>query len=580
MLTLGIHDGHSSTACLMEDGEVLACISEERINREKEWMGFPEESIKKCLEISDRTIDQIEAVGFCSLMPQIGHDGYKNPPWHKRLFGAAARVVPPGILQSDKNATRIKGLAPKLFGARKDRLLGRLEAMGISKDKATFYEHHELHAATAYYTSWYKDRKSLVITLDGSGDAVCATVNVGENGKLNRVAEIFNYNSVCEFYTRLTEYLGMKPMSHEYKVMGMAPYASEYGRAEVAERLLKYFKVPENKSMQFFNTSGVWKWHYQKKFAKDLKGVRFDICSGVAQQVFEEVCLKWIKNAIKQTGVTDIVLSGGGFMNVKLNSLLVDLPEVTSTFIFPGCGDESNPVGAAALAAIDKGYDWKEVKPLHMIYWGTEYTNEECKTAIDATPEFANMKVSFQEDVNQYIAQCVADGKVVGRMTGRMEWGARSLGNRSIIADPRKQQIIHKINKAIKMRDFWMPFAPAVLHRYREKYFNIRDSFPCPYMTIAPSSKPAAWDAITAGLHPFDKTARCQILDEEHHPSFHDLVSKFEAITGVGGVLNTSFNLHGDPVVMTPEDSIYTFLNSGLEVLQLENYVIEKSDDN
>lgn len=576
MLTLGIHDGHSSTACLMEDGEIIACVSEERINREKEWMGFPAESIKTCLEMTGKSKNQIDAVGFCSLMPQIGHNGYHNPAWHKRLFGTASRVLPSSLLQSAKNASRIKSLVPKLFGSRQQMLLDQLDAFGIPSTKAKFYEHHQLHAATAYYTSWYKDRKSLVITLDGSGDAVCATVNIGEDGKLTRLAEVFNYNSVCEFYTRITQYLGMKPMSHEYKVMGMAPYASEYGRSEVAERLSKYFHVPEDDSLQFYNTAGVWKWQYQKKFAKDLQGVRFDIISGVAQQVFEEVSLKWIRNAIKQTGVTDIVLSGGGFMNVKLNNVITQLPEVTSTFIFPGCGDESNPVGAASLAAIDSGFDWQEIKPLHMTYWGPEYTNDQCKRAIDDTSELSGMRISFQEDANQYIAERVADEKVVGRMVGRMEWGARSLGNRSIVADPRKQQIIHKINKAIKMRDFWMPFAPAVLDSYRDKYLKIRESFPCPYMTIAPESKPEAWDAITAGLHPFDKTARSQILDANHHPSFHDLVSKFEKLTGVGGVLNTSFNLHGDPVVMTPEDAIYTFLNSGLEVLQLENWIVEK----
>lgn len=579
MLTLGIHDGHSSTACLMQDGEVIACISEERINREKEWMGFPEQSIRMCLEMTDRSIDEIDAVGFCSLMPQIGHDGYRNPPWHKRLFGVAAKVLPSGMLQSEKNCRRIKTWAPRLFGNRQKMLLDRLEAMGIPATKARFYEHHQLHAATAYYTSWYKDRKNLVITLDGSGDAVCATVNIGENGKLTRLAEVFNYNSICEFYTRITQYLGMKPMSHEYKVMGMAPYASEHGRQQVYEKLRKYFKVADNGSLQFYNTSGVWKWQFQKKLARDLEGVRFDVVSGVAQQVFEEVTLEWIRKAIEQTGITDVCLSGGGFMNVKLNYLITQLPEVTSTFIFPGCGDESNPVGAAGQAAIDNGFDWSAIKPLHMVYWGPEYSNEQVKAAIDATPELKSMKISFQEDANQYVAERIADGQVVGRMVGRMEWGARSLGNRSILADPRKQQIIHKINKAIKMRDFWMPFAPAVLESYRDRYLEIREDFPCPYMTIAPNSKPAAWDAITAGLHPFDKTARSQILDPDHHPSFHDLVSKFEKITGVGGVLNTSFNLHGDPVVMTPEDSIYTFLNSGLEVLQMENYVVEKNNE-
>ncbi len=157
-----------------------------------------------------------------------------------------------------------------------------------------------------------------------------------------------------------------------------------------------------------------------------------------------------------------------------------------------------------------------------------------------------------------------------------MEWGARALGNRSILADARHPQIIHKINKAIKMRDFWMPFAPAILCDYRNRYLRLRDDFPCPFMTIAPETNEEAWHAIPAGLHPFDRTARAQILDRKNHPSFYDLVTKYEKLTGVGGVLNTSFNLHGDAIVCSPEDAIHTFLNSDLDVLQLEQYLIEK----
>jgi carbamoyltransferase len=157
-----------------------------------------------------------------------------------------------------------------------------------------------------------------------------------------------------------------------------------------------------------------------------------------------------------------------------------------------------------------------------------------------------------------------------------MEWGARALGNRSILADPRDQKVIHRLNKAIKMRDFWMPFAPAILIDYRDRYLELRSDFKCPFMTIAPDTKPKAWEDIPAGLHPFDKSARAQILDPENHPEFYGIVKKFEEITGVGGVLNTSYNLHGDPIVCSPEDAIHTFLNSELDILQMENYIIKK----
>jgi len=416
-----------------------------------------------------------------------------------------------------------------------------------------------------------------VLTLDGSGDAVCATVNIGENGSLRRIAGVFNYNSICEFYTRVTQFLGMKPMSHEYKIMGMAPYASESRRKEVLDIFRKYFKVSSSDPLQIINTSGRWKWQFMDGLTSDLTGKRFDWVAGAVQDLFEEVVLEWVRNAIKVSGCGDLALAGGGFMNVKINYLISKLPEVNSLFVFPSCGDESNPVGAAILAALRTGFQPNDIKPLGMIYWGDEYSVEQVDSALNNQLKSSELRVSRYENINSIVARKISEGKIAGRFTGRMEWGARALGNRSIVADPRNPGIIHRINKAIKMRDFWMPFAPAILQEYREKYLDLRKDYRCPFMTIAPDTKKEAWDAISAGLHPFDKSARAQILDPENHPSFYELVSEFEKITGVGGVLNTSFNLHGDPIVCTPDDAIDTFLKSDLDILQLENNLVEKA---
>ncbi len=576
MLTLGIHDGHTSTACLFEDGEVLACISEDRLNRDKEWTGFPELAARKCLEISDKSAGDVDAVGICSHMPQIGHPEYMEPALYKRLFGLAVRFCPQGVLQDSRNIHRAKSVGDLIFRKRKAALQASVANMGVSTPSIHFYEHHELHAATAYFLSWYRDRTSLVMTLDGSGDAVCATVNVAEQGEIRRVSEVFNYNSICDFYTRVTHFLGMKPMSHEYKVMGMAAYASDYGKEEVVNILRSYFSIDPKDPLKFVNNAKAWKWQFQRRLERDLKWVRFDVLCGAIQDLFEEVVLAWVKNAIQRTGISDVVVSGGGFMNVKLNYKVCQLPEVDSLFVLPSCGDESNPIGACILSAIQNGYPFEHVKPLGMIYWGPEYSNDDCKKAIDAMLVGNSFQIEKCDDVNATVAKQIADGKVVGRFCDRMEWGARALGNRSILADPRKQQIIHKINKAIKMRDFWMPFAPSILREYRERYVALRPDYRCPYMTVAPNSREEAWDTITAGLHPFDRTTRCQIVDPENHPNYYDLVSKYEKLTGVGGILNTSFNLHGDPIVCTPEDAIRTFLKSDLEVLQLEDYVVEK----
>ncbi|MCP4665098.1 MAG: hypothetical protein GY849_01935, partial [Deltaproteobacteria bacterium] len=369
MLTLGIHDGHTATACIMEDGRVLACISEERLNREKEWEGFPEQAIKKCLEITGKSPDQFHGVGICSLMPQIGHGGYYRPSRTKRLFGRLVRIVPQAVLQRESNIGIVQAIGAYLSSNRRERLAEKIKALGFDCPY-DFYEHHRLHAATAYYTNWHRPDPCLVITLDGSGDGVSGTVSVGKNGTLTRISGLFNYNSLCEFYTRVTQYLGMKPMSHEYKVMGMAPYADEKYREDLLAVFRRYFRISTNDPLQIHNTSGKWKWQFLDLFRKELFEKRFDNIGGAVQALFEEVVVSWVRNAISMTGIRDLALSGGGFMNVKVNGKILNVPEVDSLFVFPSCGDESNPIGAAILAALGQGFGYREISPLDMISWG------------------------------------------------------------------------------------------------------------------------------------------------------------------------------------------------------------------
>ncbi len=262
-------------------------------------------------------------------------------------------------------------------------------------------------------------------------------------------------------------------------------------------------------------------------------------------------------------------------MNVKLNGKILELAEVESLFVFPSCGDESNAVGAAVLAALDRGFDYRQIAPLGMIDWGPEFDDSEVEEALAGLPE-DGFVVSRHDDIDAVVGRKVAEGKIVGRMAGRMEWGARSLGNRSILADPSSQKVIHRINKAIKMRDFWMPFAPAVLQEYRDRYLKLRPDYHCPFMTMACETTEEAYRDITAGLHPFDGTARPQVVDPENHPRFYRVIRSFCDATGIGGVLNTSFNLHGEPVVCGPEDAIHTLLESDLDAIQMESFLVER----
>lgn len=575
MLTLGIHDGHTATAAILENGKIVACISEERLNRQKEWAGFPELAISKCLEITKMQPEDFDAIGICSFMPQIGHKDYDNPNWLKKLSGCSVKVIPRSLLQSERNIRLLQAVGKLTSKKRKEFYRRQLQKLGFTCPHF-FYEHHDLHAASAFYTNWHRPQRCLVITLDGSGDGVCGSINIGENGRISRLAGVFNYNSICEFYTRITEYLGMKPMSHEYKLMGMAPYADEKYRENLLQLFRSYYKVSESKPFQFINTSGKWKWLILDLLQDVLNRKRFDSISGAAQDIFEEVILKWIQNAISQTGVHDLALSGGGFMNVKLNGKILNLPEVHSLFVFPSCGDESNPIGASIKAALDVGFDHREIETLEMTYWGPEYSNDDVKKEIDRLLPKNGFAISFHEDIDKYVGRKVANGAIVGRLVGRMEWGARALGNRSIIADPRSPKVIQRINKAIKMRDFWMPFAPAVLIDFRHKYLKLRDNFHCSFMTMACETTKEAYRDIPAALHPFDQSARPEVVDQKLHPRFYRMIKSFEKETGVGGVLNTSFNIHGDPIVCSPEDAIQTLINSDLDAVQLENFFVER----
>jgi len=569
MITLGIHDGHTATACILRDGHILACISEERLNRIKEWGGFPNLAIKECFKIANITSGEIDGIGVAGLMPPTTPQNFYSPHWFKRLFGFGENFLPNSFLRSNKWTKLAINVSSN--SRKKGQIKSELEKMGI-KGKPYFYEHHLLHAITAYYFSPFRNRKCLVLTCDGSGDALCGSVNVGENGNLKRLKPISTYNSIGEFYTNITRYLGMKPMSHEYKVMGLAPYAKDDYSSKTHELIKNFFRFNEKDPMVFKNYSGVWKWKYQKKFRKIFENIRFDYIARAAQTLIENILVMWIKNCIRETGIKAVCLSGGVFMNVKANNLILNLPEVDNLFIFPSCGDESLAMGVTAAEAMRLG--WKHFQSLKDLYFGPSFSEEFIK---DILKNYKNKyKIEKIDNIEEYTAEQIAKGKIVARFSGRMEWGARALGNRSILADPRNKEIVIKINEAIKNRDFWMPFAPAILEERADEYLINPKKFFAPYMIMAfPTTKIGA-KCFAASVHPYDLTARPQIIKEDWNPEFYSLIKSFEKNTGLGGLLNTSFNLHGEPIVCSPQDALYTFENSALDGLSLGPYYISK----
>jgi len=292
------------------------------------------------------------------------------------------------------------------------------------------------------------------------------------------------------------------------------------------------------------------------------------------QQAFEELMVQWVKNAIAATGVRKVTAAGGAFLNVKANKLIRELPEVESLYVYPASDDSGTPIGAAILGTLHlcrrKGVEPQLDLPRDM-YLGLSFAEEELETAARAS----GLPYRRMNDSANEVAQLLTEGKIVARFDGAEEVGPRSLGNRSILADPRDLRVIRKLNFAIKQRDFWMPFAASVLDEEKHRYIRNPSDWAF-YMIEAFDTTPEGAESLVAGTHPFDRTIRPQLVNDLN-PAFRDLIRAFRARTGVGGVLNTSFNLHGYPIVGTPEIALDTLKKSELDVVALGPFLVSKS---
>jgi carbamoyltransferase len=407
--------------------------------------------------------------------------------------------------------------------------------------------------------------------LDGAGDGLCSTINIGKNFSFERIASTTSYNSPGNiFYSEITGYLGLKRWEHEYKVMGMAPYGDpDY----CLDKIQKIVRINPHKPLEFENTIGAYVIYVQKKLMKLLAEQRFDNISAATQKHFENLVCQWVQNAIDATGVHKLACAGGMFLNVKANKLIREMEIVENVFFYPAASDEGIPVGAA-LEGYYRFCEREGViarkENLGPIYYGMEYSNDEIESVLKKTGWL--QKAQFVDEIDNEVGERIANGSIIARFSGRVEWGPRGLGNRSILADPRDLRVIRRINYAIKHRDFWMPFAASILDERKSDYLiNAREA---PYMIEAFDTTKKAEELI-AGLHPKDMTCRPQTVNS-WNPGYLDVLKTFEEISGIGGMLNTSFNLHGHPLVGTPEIALHTFNNSDLEVLSIGNWFVEK----
>lgn len=592
MTVLGINEAHNSSCAIATDGKIIACAQEERFTRLKNQCGIPLNAIAYCLEYSNINPKDVDLVVFTGGIPQFitSSATYNNAEFKKSYvykllnIGKYAYIYfMVGMMSTEYRFKFLRGihdttlmayykLTQKIFFPKTAKLLEK--RFGIDAKKHIYFDHHNAHAVSALYSSGMAEKfnEILVLTCDGGGDGLSATISTYKNGRLKRIAASTQDNSLGCLYGAVTWELGMKYLEHEYKVMGLAPYAEEYGTEKIYEFLKTMITLDKN-TLRFKTI--VSSDNLGRYLREKAPRYRFDHLAGAIQKLTEELLCGWIEAAMNRTGIHNLVFSGGVAQNVKANQRIAGLPGINSFYIMPSSGDESNAIGAAYWGS--KLIKPKvKLEPLSNLYLGPEYSAKEIEGAIKNAVLGSKYKVSRMKDPEFKVAKLLAEGKIVARFAGRMEFGARALGNRSILADPSTDDVVKKINREIKSRDFWMPFAPTILEEDASKYITHNKNTEASYMMITFDTKPARRKDITAAIHPFDYTTRPQILTEQANPDYYKLIRYFKQLTGRGAILNTSFNLHGEPNVCSPNDALLTLQRSGLKYLALENFLIEK----
>lgn len=458
----------------------------------------------------------------------------------------------------------------------------QLADMGYASGCVVFMDHHLCHAAAAYHGWGRAQDQILVVTADGAGDGLCATVRMGQHGRLeDPLVSVQSQDSVAIIYGLITHLLGFVPLEHEYKLMGLAPYAADSKQSRcIADYFHSLFRVVPGSPPAWSRAEGVRStFDLGPTLARELRFQRFDHIAAGVQTFTEELMVEWLRGIVRHFGVPRLALSGGIFMNVKMNKLIGELPEVESLFVFPSCGDESNSLGAAwaawAAACREAGRETPLV-PCGPAYWGADFGDADMDQALAKYRFAKQVSVTPCDDIERRCAELLAQGEVVARCKGRMEFGARALGNRSILANPSRWDTVHTINAMVKKRDFWMPFAPSILAEQAGRYLINPKNFEAPHMILAFDSVAENRQALAAAIHPYDKSCRPQVVRREQNPDYHRLIDAYSELTGHGAILNTSFNLHGSPIVYRPEEAMEVFDRSGLRFLALGDVMVEQ----
>ncbi len=573
---LGLNEALCSSAALLKDGKIIAGASEERFTGIKNQWGFPKKAIKFCLNYAGITSKDLNLVVLSYLDPYT-HFTFNRAKERQDLapnFLLKLRDLAPKIEYNFPFLNPLTDSFRKLYYLiyqpinQNKQIHDIAYSLGINRDKIIRMDHHLAHAYTAYYSNPKRsDIDTLVLTSDGAGDQICSSVYVVKGNKFKLISKTPHSHSLGLFYASITHYLGLKPHEDEYKVMGLAPYAKK--SAQINKIYSVFKKLIWVEGLKF--NSSIPSRHFGFYLRDKLHFFRFDSIAAAAQQLTEDLLTEWIENAVKKIRIQNLAVGGGVFQNVKANQKILNLKKVKEIFFMPSPGDETNAIGAAYY-----GYQLKSktfTSPLADLYLGPQYSEKEIKKALS---KFPKLKAKKLKSISKVVAKLLVDGEIVARFSGRMEMGARALGNRSILADPRNLDAKEKINKMIKMRDFWMPFAPTILAE-NNIYLKNPKKVHSPFMMLAFDTTDEGKKTLAAAIHPADQTTRPQILKKEDNPKYYEIIEDFTRLTGVSALLNTSFNIHGQPIVCTPEDALKTLMSSGLKYLSLEDFLVSKN---
>ncbi|MBI2505765.1 MAG: carbamoyltransferase [Candidatus Latescibacteria bacterium] len=560
---LGIFDGHNAAAALYSEGRVQHVLQEERLTGTKNFYGPPAQAVGRIMETAGLSAPVVDRICLASRYVATPRHPHAVKEGFDQRYRGGVRQGAASLLATTQ-AYRVWRTGQRMQQRRE-----LVAGWGFSPEHIDFFDHHQTHAATAYYGLRRDEGPYLVLTLDGGGDGLSGSVWRGEGGRLEGLAAIPQADSLGEIYAVTTHLLGFMPLEHEYKLMGMAPYASQERAEKVTQIYRRYLDLDRTLPMVFRRQVPEALSRLGPRLQRDLERLRFDeICAGL-QQFTEELMARWVRACVARTGIGRVLAAGGVFMNVKANKTISELEEVKSFEAFPSCGDESLPLGVCYLAASAAGED---VRSLEHCYLGNDLSAAECRQALRAVE---GVEVEEPADLAGRVAQLLAAGEVVARAAGPMEFGARALGNRSILADPLNQDVVRVINRMIKKRDFWMPFAPVVRRQEAGDYFRNPKDLPSPYMMNTFDST-ARRTEFMAAVHNADLTARPQLLEPGQNPQYEAILDRFAALTGRKVLLNTSFNLHGYPIACSAADALRVLLDSGLNRLVLGPFLVSK----